>query len=287
MSVPIGIRCTILFRCIAACMFVVAVVMKQSTFDIFTASPMLVSAALIYPIIKRRGMLFIMLIDAVLFLIPGILIVMTVNTSDETSVILGIVDFLVMFLCAFSMYLTSSKMYFIKGRERTPKPTAASTITEGEHRNEPIIAPEGAKVKVWLFEDEQIRYFGEVVKADGINIRHGCGRFEDGTVKYDGEWRNNLRDGTGTEIKEGTIYLGSWKAGVKEGWFTVLRDGEIIGRGSYHNDVKDGLWYGQYGETIYFSKGEEITEDEYDNITESIQVPEGVFEVFEIVEPDQ
>lgn len=119
-------------------------------------------------------------------------------------------------------------------------------------------------------------------------IKHGMvlERNQNGAVIYEGEYRNNKRDGSGTEYQEnGNVYNGKWKFGLRHGegvlhdvqlgetyhqtWSygiikqgTVVekdQNGNVIFKGEYRNNKRDGYGSEYYGNgcvyTGYWKQG--------------------------------
>ena len=59
--------------------------------------------------------------------------------------------------------------------------------------------------------------------------------------KYDGEWKNDLREGNGIyEYKNGDKYKGEWKNDLRNGkGILYYKNGNIKYEGKYLNDKKD------------------------------------------------
>ncbi len=75
---------------------------------------------------------------------------------------------------------------------------------------------------------------------------------------YVGEWRNNVRHGDGTELKDGLIYHGHWVDGKKNGWFKVERNGVTLEAGRYVDDLKEGIWISPNGTKTKWSNGQKV-----------------------------
>jgi len=57
---------------------------------------------------------------------------------------------------------------------------------------------------------------GDTYNGGWVNgFREGRGHFEsrDGTVKYEGDWKDDMMEGTGTYVKPGFSYEGELKGG--------------------------------------------------------------------------
>ncbi len=69
-----------------------------------------------------------------------------------------------------------------------------------------------------------------------INIEgRGKEYYPDGQIFYDGEWKNNLRDGVGKSYdSDGNLeYEGDWKKGKKHGKGKLYKDGELVYDGKF------------------------------------------------------
>jgi len=75
---------------------------------------------------------------------------------------------------------------------------------------------------------------------------------------YVGEWRNNVKHGDGTELKDGLIYHGHWNDGKKNGWFKIERDGLTLEAGRYVDDLKEGIWISPNGTKTKWSNGQKV-----------------------------
>ena len=84
-------------------------------------------------------------------------------------------------------------------------------------------------------------YKGEVIKLEDGYVRHGCGQFESSDFSYVGEWRDDIRDGAGAEIRDGVMYQGVWANGLKNGWFS-LEYRDTVRRGFFEDDQEVGQW---------------------------------------------
>ena len=101
------------------------------------------------------------------------------------------------------------------------------------------------------------RASGETEKRHGSGIAY----LTDGFKLYEGEWKENLRDGRGTYFwPDGDRYEGEWKEGLCHGKGTLYRpDGSL---------TYDGEWAGGYREgygTAYRPKGDVLFEGQWKN----------------------
>ena len=56
----------------------------------------------------------------------------------------------------------------------------------------------------------------------------GIIKYENGEIKYDGDWNNDLQDGNGKFVeKEGNYYIGEFKNGLKHGKEKNIKNLEI------------------------------------------------------------
>ncbi|MBI4423967.1 MAG: hypothetical protein HY554_09585, partial [Elusimicrobia bacterium] len=61
---------------------------------------------------------------------------------------------------------------------------------------------------------------------------HGTGRFKhSSTEEYEGEFKNGLRDGTGTHTQPSEVYRGQWKEGLRHGPGTLTVNGRTLFEG--------------------------------------------------------
>ena len=69
-------------------------------------------------------------------------------------------------------------------------------------------------------------YEGE--KQNGKRQGKGKEYYENGEIKYDGDWNNDLQDGNGKFVeKEGNYYIGEFKNGLKHGKEKNIKNLEI------------------------------------------------------------
>ena len=91
---------------------------------------------------------------------------------------------------------------------------------------------------------------GEMYEGNWVNNRaNGFGKYISSEVQYEGEWKNDIQDGIGTETwEDGSMYIGEFKMGEKTG------EGKFI--------YKDGSYYvGSFLNNNFHGKGKYIWAD--------------------------
>ena len=83
-------------------------------------------------------------------------------------------------------------------------------------------------------------YIGEKVNG----LKHGRGTLysEDGRIIYEGDFKNNLFEGTGRyNYSDGYYYIGEFQKGLKHGKGSdYYENGNTIYEGTFVNDMKEG-----------------------------------------------
>ena len=75
------------------------------------------------------------------------------------------------------------------------------------------------------------------------NRRTGKGVYHKGTERYEGDWKNDKRNGYGVQMMEdGTLIKGDWKENIPHGNGTILY--EQGDKGYYSGDLKKGKKHG-------------------------------------------
>lgn len=92
-------------------------------------------------------------------------------------------------------------------------------------------------------------YFGQL---NGGGQKHGNGKMMyDNGNEYDGQWKNNKRDGKGTTnySPSGNVYTGTWKTGKRHGFgvFHIKKTGDIY-RGNWAHGQKSGAGVYEYAD---------------------------------------
>ena len=121
--------------------------------------------------------------------------------------------------------------------------------------NVPASAGEG----VFIHPVTKSKYEGQWQRFDGVMKRHGKGIYTDGGATYDGQFVEDMYEGTGTFTAiDGSTYKGEWKAGVMHGqgvytWPDGSRfegtweNGKMEGPGVY-TDMNKQTWTGTWHE---------------------------------------
>jgi len=92
-------------------------------------------------------------------------------------------------------------------------------------------------------------YFGQLNKG---GQKHGNGKMKyDNGNEYDGQWKNNKRDGKGTTkyTPSGNVYTGTWKTGKRHGFgvFHINKTGDVY-RGNWAHGLKSGAGVYEYAD---------------------------------------
>ena len=87
------------------------------------------------------------------------------------------------------------------------------------------------------------RYDGQIIRnlRDGYGVYVCADKDKRSNYEYIGDWKNNLREGTGKcFFYNGDLYVGDWKGGKRHGIGDhFYRKGERY-QGEWKNDMKDG-----------------------------------------------
>ena len=83
------------------------------------------------------------------------------------------------------------------------------------------------------------RYEGDL-NAKGEQVGYGVFVADNGN-RYEGEWKNDKRDGHGkAKYTTGDVYIGSWKKCKRHGHGTMYIENGDVYEGSWNNGFKDG-----------------------------------------------
>ena len=97
----------------------------------------------------------------------------------------------------------------------------------------------------------------------------GISKYPDGSVEYEGEWKDDMRHGEGTcNFENGDIYKGEWRADNTHGKGIMNYTNQDIYDGEWKNNYKDGKG------TMTFHNGD-VYEGEFSN---DMTHGKGVFE---------
>ncbi|MBR5399969.1 MAG: hypothetical protein IK103_09295, partial [Bacteroidales bacterium] len=95
-----------------------------------------------------------------------------------------------------------------------------------------------------IIHEEAGTYVGQVKIVDGVVLKEGHGVFYEGKKdnQYDGEWKNNLKNGMGTYIYEdGGKYVGEWKDDYVSGKGVFYYANKDRFEGEFKDGLRDGF----------------------------------------------
>jgi hypothetical protein len=127
-----------------------------------------------------------------------------------------------------------------------------------DEKKEELDAAPLVETGTYVFEAfNNARYNGQIVRRDGVARRNGQGTFADGSISYDGNWKDDVMHGDGKiSFADGATYVGSFTEGTMDGtgiyrwpdgshYDGQWRCNRMHGEGTY-TDADGQVWKGKF-----------------------------------------